>query len=369
MALSFRKILLLTLLVFFASPARADERHLSRSELKRLGFQLFSKTHPLTKGGDRFRRFRPGSLPWPVQFHDATQTISQNYVQYQNYGDGQYFHKGCDLRAEPGSWVTAPVTGILEAGYYSYQTNEDGSETKFWKPWSGKPHTDPYFELALVTPEGLRFELHHVDSMNLPAFTIEALRKGSQTIQAGTQIGHVFPWGRDYDHIHYNVFAPNGTILNPEFLSTLVRDTEAPKLLGLFAVAADGKLSPVREGETLPGPVREFVLIATESKDQSRFVQTPPYAAVRYESGQRSGWDFRERLLGFDGKWTDIRAVFQPMLRLPNGRTVRNEGNYGKGQFILRIPNPPGAQGRFVVEAGDVAGNISRISATLGARR
>ena len=191
------------------TPARADELHKPESELLRMGYFPFDSFKHY-RGSVRVHSDLPLNLPWPVAFQDAAHTIAQNYVNFQDYGDGAYYHKGCDLRSDAGSWVTAPITGILEGGYYSYATQADGSEKKMWKPWTGQPHSDPYFELALTTQDGYRFELHHVNSMNLPSFTRSTpLTRAMSLFRAALQIGHVLPVAKPdgvYNHISLQSF-------------------------------------------------------------------------------------------------------------------------------------------------------------------
>src|SRR5688572_1265679 len=97
--------------ILTASLALADERILSKKDLEKGRFKPFSGFK--SPGTQRFSE-PPTNLIWPVKFRDEKRNIAQNYVQHQDYGGGQYYHKGCDLLALPGSDVKATVSGILE---------------------------------------------------------------------------------------------------------------------------------------------------------------------------------------------------------------------------------------------------------------
>lgn len=358
----------LTSITAICASAIADERVLPREIFQQMGFRpVLRASRPVRSFPARgFEASLSTGLPWPVQFKDEAHTIAQNYVNFQDYGGGAYFHKGCDLRTQPHSWVIAPVSGVLEGGYYGYETHEDGSQTKFWNPWKGDAHPDPYFELAIVTDEGYRFELHHVDVMDLPQETIAALNKGGVRVPAGARIGHVLEWNfGDYDHIHYNVFAADGTIINPEAHSVAVRDTVAPAIQGVYALYGNGRVSDVREGLVLDQGVREIVVATTESRNNDAYVQTPPFAGIAFQNGPSFAWDFRESLTAPGGGFPDLRKVFASRLRTPSGQLLRTIGNYGKGLFLMRLPVAQGVSGQFVVRVADTAGNFSQVAAQI----
>jgi len=364
------KSILIVLAVFvgpFVCSARGygNERHISVQEALQRGYRPFKAFHNYRGVRGYALENVQHNLSWPVQFQDASQTIAQNYLNFQEYGGGAYFHKGCDLRSPAGSTVTAPVTGVLEGGYYSYGNNPDGSETKMWIPWNGKAHYDPYFELALVTPDGYRFELHHVDSENLPASTVEALNKGGVTVPAGAQIGKVLPWPDGvYNHIHYNIFRQDEVILNPEAYSVQVPDHVAPTIYGVYGIKTDGSVIEAKAGQSVAGPLTEFVIATTETRDQSIYVQTPPFVGIKFNSGFTTFWDFREKLLSSDGQWPDIRNVFLPALLTPSGQRLETFGQYGKGLFLMRL-KVAGQSGPFSIKVGDTAGNFATFEGTV----
>lgn len=170
---------------------------------------------------------------WPVHFESPSATIAQSFVQRQDFG-GQYYHGGCESRAKSGSAVIAPIRGRLEGGYYSYERHADRiAKIKLWRPWDGKPYADLYFELAVIDSLGYRYELHHVDPMTLPASTLKllndslnpALRLRSWKPECKSAASYARP-NIGYHHIHFNIIAPNGLQMNPEYYT--VHSDEAP---------------------------------------------------------------------------------------------------------------------------------------------
>lgn len=348
--------------------ARGDELILPREAFAAMGYASVGVRVASTDFlPDAFLADLPRDLPWPVRFADAAHTVAQNYVNFQEYGDGQpYFHGGCDLRAAGNSDVIAPVAGILEGGYYGYSTNEDGSMEKHWKPWAGQANRDPYFELAIVTDDGYRLELHHVDAQKLPAATIQALNQGNVRVEAGTVVGRVNGWAfasQRYDHIHYNVVRADGVRLNPEFYSTTITDRVAPRIQGVYAIRKDGRAELIRDGASVTGSIQEIVVAATESRDGDAYVQTPPVARIQFGANAPLGWDFRQFLLTEDHRWPDLREVFRDEIEVA-GRRYSTWGQYGQGLFLMRLP-VTGQIGPFEVRIEDTAGNVSRFHAVL----
>jgi len=376
-----RKILLgiVAFLAFFAnhaSTALGSERFWTAEQGRRLGF------YPSTYSAQNIPAKEPplGTL-WPVHFESPAATVAQSFVQHQDFG-GQYYHGGCDLRAKNASVVLAPVRGKLEGGYYSYDRKPDGSKTKLWRPWDGKPYADLYFELAVINEQGYRYELHHVDATTLPASTVKLLNDGLNPslpppmVEAGMEIGRVVRWPDGiYHHIHFNIVAPNGLYMNPEYYT--VRNNEAPdhvapSIQGVYGVSADGKVIVITEGARVPTPVREFVVATVDTREQNQYVQSPTQIVALFgsQNGQpvASGYDWLKGLIGAipsKAVWPDIRQTFMPQLRLPNGKTLVNFGNYGKGIFLFRLPVPAQFRGPFQVRVGDTYGNVSALRATL----
>ncbi len=356
------KTLVTLLLLINSLPAAANERIKPAAELLREGYR---SVEPHIQGGPGDTLPSPHSLPWPTIFQDATHTIGNAMVEFQPFGE-PYFHGGCDLRTQAGAELRAPVGGKLEAGHYSYATNTDGSLEKFWKPW---PETgdSTYFEVAVVSSDGTRFELHHVDRDTLPAGIVRMLNSGGGTVAAGTLLGHVISWpGGDYHHTHYNIVLPSGTRINPEYASPLLADTLAPELLGLFAISERGSVDNFSNGLFASAP-KEFVADVVDRQNGNIYEHPPVFVRLRFVAGAETVWDFRTILRAPNGAFPPLWDFFKASLTGPDGKTRETEGGYGTGHSLIRIPVPLGASGAFTIELGDEAGNITKRTGTIAA--
>ncbi len=367
---TFAPFLFIFVGALFSSSAGADELRLSRSELRALGLKPVLNNR--ASGNIAYAEPARGT-EWPIVFKSQAASIAQNYVQHQDYGTGQYYHGGCDLRTEPYSAARAPIAGKLEAGYYGYETASDGQDTKWWKPWDGKPTASLYFEIAVIDEAGYRYEMHHVNPLTLPSDIVALLnadltKPGTAKVEAGRILAYVAKWPSEYDHVHFNLIRPDGLHMNPERYSVPVSDHEAPRIIGVYSVDAKGKVGELREGGRLPVGIRELVVATTESRDGNEYVQTPPYVFLIFSTGEKAGWDFRNWLGDATGKWVDIRNFFRDEIRTPSRKTIRNTGNYGVGQFLIRVPVPAGAAGSFRLSVGDTAGNLAEMTGILGSR-
>ena len=303
------------------------------------------------------------SLPWPVRFQDESHTIGNSMAQFQPFDNPPYFHGGCDLRTKAGEQIITPVGGTLEAGHYSYSTNPDGSMTKYWKPWP-QSGSATYFEVAVVDASGIRYEFHHVSRSSLPPSIVAQLDSPNPRVEAGTYLGNVIRWmGGDYHHVHYNVILPNGTRVNPEYVSQLLPDNLSPELKSVYAIDARGNSSLVSDGQNVQG-VKEFVARVIDRQDGNVYEHPPVYAAIQFLSGEKFEWDFRQTLTK-EGGFPVLNQFFLASLTDPRGGRQRTEGGYGTGQSLIRLPVPQGARGLFEIQIGDMAGNLSIMRGSL----
>jgi hypothetical protein len=345
--------MILVLILFSGLMVWADENIRPKGELEQQGYlpKVYeSARRPLaTNLSDRVKH----SLLWPVPFLDEGRTIANAMAQFQPFGS-PYIHGGCDLRTQPGAPITSPVRGALEAGHYGYEQNDDGSLTKFWRPWP-QDGDATYFELAVVTPDGLRFEFHHVDRSSLPEGIVLRLNRGNARVEAGEVMGFVLRWPgfNSYDHLHYNVILADGTRLNPEHLSAPLLDTLPPEILGLFGVFNEGAVVDGLQFETTPA---EIVVHTQDKKNGNPYSQPPVRVLFKGTEGS-VGWDFSEALRGPDGGFPAIWSLFRESLRTPNGRRLRTEGGYGMGASLIRVPVPKNYAGDFQLILEDIAGN------------
>jgi hypothetical protein len=332
--------------------AMANELILPEAELRRQGYAPYEGLPARESAGLP----EAHSLPWPVQFQDAAHTIGNSMAQFQPFDTPPYFHGGCDLRTRAGAEIVSPVSGRLEAGHYGYSTNPDGSMKKFWKPWP-QAGDAAYFEVAVISEDGIRYEFHHVNRSTLPADIVARLNGQDRFVTAGTLLGHVIRWmGLEYHHAHYNVILPGEGRVNPEFVSTLLPDSLAPEMGAVFALFADGRVEEFGDGLFLQAP-REFVVETQDRQDNNIYVHPPSLARLSFSSGQKTEWDFRETLLSPAGKFPVLSEFFLASLRSPQGRQYRTEGGYGTGKSLVRLAVPAGARGAFTIELADVAGN------------
>jgi hypothetical protein len=301
------------------------------------------------------------SLAWPVAFEDAQHTIGNSMVEFQPFG-APYYHGGCDLRTKAGEEIHAPVSGKLEAGHYGYDTNPDGSMTKYWMPWPQSGDAT-YFEVAVVADDGTRYELHHVDRSTLPDDIVAQLNTGGGRVTAGRLLGHVLEWPDGvYHHTHYNIVLPSGVRVNPEYASPLLPDSKAPEVLGLYALAGSS-VADFGDG-AIRGAVSEFVVDVVDHQDNNVYDHPPVFARLKFANGQETVWDFRVTLTGPDGKFPPLWNFFLESLRAPGG-SRETEGGYGTGHSLVRLAVPKGASGPFTIELADIAGNTTRRSGTL----
>jgi hypothetical protein len=377
-----RSLLLLALAI---SPlARGNELFLSHQQLVEQGFHVQRQDlrdrvdaphawdeRPLTLPFSA-PAIQAGSLDWPVAFPDRTHTLGNNMIQFQQYGPSQaYYHGGCDLRVKQNAWVTAPVSGRLEAGHYGYEMNPDGSATKWWKAWPEAGEA-LYFEVAVVTDDGTRFEFHHIDENQLSPEALKILKAGGGEIAAGAKLGRVVTWsvegvdGEIYHHTHYNIIKEN-VEWNPEhFSKILVKDGLAPTLSGVFAVAADGQVAEVAQGSTLLEAPVEFVVAATDQRENDVYTQAPSFAEIMSDANPalHTTWDFRQYLRNPDGSFPPIFDFYLKSLDV-GSRTLRTEGNYKKNFFLIRLKMPADTHGPFTIRVGDAVGNMTTFKAVL----
>jgi hypothetical protein len=352
----------LTFFSLFCSVARADERVRPASVLLREGYKpaaSFAAAGAPTSGA---KLPAAHALAWPVRFQDARHTLGNIMNQFQPFGD-PYYHGGDDLRVDAGADIAAPVAGRLEAGAYSYATRPDGSLEKFWKPW---PQTgDPtYFEVAVVSDDGIRYEFHHVDRETLPSRIVAKLDAGAGRVDKDELLGHAveFPVA-GYNHVHYNVILPDGTRVNPEYASALLPDHLAPVILHAYSVATSGDVAEFGGGRVAP-TASEFVLHVIDKQDSNVYEHPPAYARLKFDDGAETVWDFRRTLTGPSGAFPPLWDFFRESVGGPSG-DFSTEGGYGTGASLVRLKVPAGARGPFTLEVGDVAGNVSTLRGTL----
>jgi len=367
--LIFSEIFLITasIPVVGFNPAIANEPVRPASNWDRLGYIEAPTVKTLAPGLQPERpEWAPHSLEWPVAFQDSEHTIANSLAQFQSYGDGPYFHGGLDLRVSARAQTRTPVAGRIEAGHYGYSNNPDGSMTKRWKPWP-QAGDALYFEIAVITPDGYRFEFHHMDEKRIAPDVLKILKSGDATVQvpAGALLGDSIPWpDGEYHHVHYNVITPSGVRLNPEFYSTAIEDDTPPEIKRLLAVTG-GKTTDFGTGHFDSAP--EFFAIATRDRLGATVYDHPPvHISFEPEIGAGFAWDFRERLTDAEGRFPGIWSFFIQSIRTPEGNRLATEGGYGVGISVVRLPVLRGAQGDFTIRVADLAGGTAEFKGHIG---
>lgn len=352
-----------SLLALAPSFSQADERIRPAKVLLQEGYVPVPKLHGAPKS--EVIPWPKHSLNWPVVFQDSAHSLGNVMAEFQPFDDPPYFHGGCDLRVKPGADIHAPVSGKIAAGHYSYVTNADGSLTKYMRAWP--EDGDPvYFEIALISEDGTRFEFHHVDEAKIPGAIQDLLNHGGGVVPAGTLLGQVLKWpDGDYDHTHYNVILADGTRVNPEFLSPLLPDTTPPELRAVFAIYGDGSNEQISSQTTFSQRPTELVVRVADFQDHNVYSHPPAFIRLAFENGAATEWDFRRTLQSANGGFPNLPTFFLARLTTAGGETLETSGGFGTGESLLRLAIPNAAHGAFTIEASDIAGNTAKFSGVL----
>lgn len=312
----------------------------------------------------------PHELAWPFEHPYHGGFLGNTMAQYQPYSPPGY-HGGNDMVLERDSWIYAPIDGVVEAGHYAYTQQPDGSRIKQWKAWPADGD-ETYFEVAVISNNGMRFELHHVDKHSLPNEIVNGLNHGHLEVKKGDKLGRLIHWGTlfHYDHVHVNIIDPQGRWYNPEYYFALIPDTSVPRCQ-VLAQNSNGTTDWVNETYILSSQATHFIFICSDQKDHSSFSQVPLYFEVSFNHGDQNFWDFRQNLIGKDQSFADFRKVYPETVDLPNGKSFSQPDSYYPNSTVfavtLEIPKNHG-DGQFVLKAADIAGNTFLISSHHGAR-
>ncbi len=316
------------------------------------------------------------SLNWPMEVSQSVYRFGPLLHQYQKFpGNEHYFHGGSDLVGEPYQDVFTPVSGIIDGGYYKYDSFADGSSIKSYvsiKDLNGKPPGpefwgDRYFEISLTDIHGTRFEFHHVDPVTLPRFIKEAIFK-EDFIFKGTKVGNIIPWpnqilGVFYNHIHYNILSKDGTQLNPFWFSKKVPDSTAPKVDAVYfkleeACPRSGLVDHYFVRDLKPGDEpTDLVIKTTDRIDDNRFPHAPTKIVARFSDGSTQILDFSYELLSD----LDINAVYEKNICLGPRSDVFTITASKNFDFYMKIPIPENFSGQIDVEILDYAQNKTNL--------
>lgn len=321
----------------------------------------------------------PQNLPLPIELRFSTEQFGATINQFQDWTSPSYFHGGIDIRGEEHQDVSAPVSGKLEGGYYSYVDEVDGRTTKYFLPLvdvlNGKaepPWGKSYFEIAIIDSNGFRFELHHIDPDRLSeSIKTRILNHGS--VAAGEIIGQLVNWNRfllgvRFHHLHYNIISPDGIYLNPLALSEPISDTIAPEIVGLYS-----PILPERCGTGYPrlDPNNDLSALANkgylvvEAFDQifgGKERVAPSALQADFEGHDSFGWNFTQALELPNGQRPNISKMHLYYLCDKKGLLqLASRSN----QFYYIIPLPAAYSGKVKVTITDQVGNATSQTATV----
>ena len=163
------------------------------------------------------------SLIWPVKFKSNKDSIA-NTINQPNIAGWHYFHGGTDLLTTTENWVVSPVKGIVKIGSYIIVHSKDGQYKTHWKN-----HKNPlYFRIQITTQDGYVFQLHHINKKT-------QVVRNNQYVNIGDKLGKVITWrNRNYTHVHYNIFSPDGERLNAMYYSKKIDDNIPPVINKIY---------------------------------------------------------------------------------------------------------------------------------------
>ena len=159
---------------------------------------------------------------WPMP--DTPPVVMNTVSTLQFYGPTPGFHHGLDVTAPAGTRVVAPVSGRVETGYYYVR------------------QSDYTYEVAIITADGERWELHHMKPGDVPA-EVEALARSGGEISAGDMVGRIYDAAElgIEPHLHINVISPEGIYHNPLNRLPALGDAFAPSIEHIWWVRSEGK--------------------------------------------------------------------------------------------------------------------------------
>ena len=350
----------------------ATELHMSEEQAIREGYKRVEYDQKYIFGSLK-ALIAPHALDWPFERPYGRGFLGNNFIQHQPYEDvvnGGY-HGGNDMVLEKNSWVLAPISGVLEAGHYTYVDFDNGGREKFWKPYPEHGSASS-FEIAVTDANGLRYELHHIERESMPQEILDCLKIKPCLVQKGVRVGTVYTWSTffHYHHVHVNIIDQNtGLWWNPEYFFKLLQDDIAPDVK-VLAVDKTGQNFWLESGQIIDSAIEKFVVIGVDKKNDSHFDQMPIHIRISFEHGGQFEYDYRTNLGNDFNNFPDISDIYPKRVLLPNGRSARQtmrssyyplDANY---LMNLSIPSNRG-NGNFTIEVGDMAGNTTRFKGSV----
>lgn len=296
-----------------------------------------------------------GAQPWPLQ---DPFTVMNTLSNLDDYGGTPGFHHGLDLQVPAGTDVFAPLGGKISMDYYY--------------PREKNAYT---FRVVIISPDGLRWELHHIDPATITEEVQDLVDTGGM-ITEGIRLGRIAdatPYGLP-SHLHLEVIDRQNQYENPlRFLPDL-HDDSAPTIHGVYVIrASTGKtvaqeVDGVTRGTVPIGGEYELIVNVTD--------QIPPgmwgnslYGMEVDLNGRQLITELFNRLTNPDylEGVTDVYRV-EPFMDM-DGKKVADEIELGKPrQYLFRIPftAPPDIEDlTFDISAFDFSRNTTDLMVTL----
>ncbi len=278
-------------------------------------------------------------MVWPLP--DKPAVVINTLSTLQFYGPKPGFHHGLDLAAAAGTPVVAPVSGVVETGYYY------------------KRKSDYTYEIAITTSDGERWELHHIDPDDIPA-EIERLAEEGGEITAGTFVGRIYDaseMGLE-PHLHINVLSDQESYLNPLIALGDLGDEAAPTIARTWWARPVGD-QYVEVDEPAPG--KYFLVIDAYDTAPGNFWRQSLYRLQVRQEG-KTIFNFKFDALAHPSYMEGVHEIyFLGELKTLDGQIVKSAARK-KRRFLYAVPVkiPSKNIPEFEIVTEDFAGNTSR---------
>lgn len=367
------------------SKAFADHKTANRFELQYWGFKSSAATKIIKTSLKTRIGYEQHSLPFPVALTKAPDQFGALMHQFQDFTTPAYYHAGLDIRTDAEQIVIAPISGKIEGGYYAYLDHASGKSEKQFLPLKealqGKgapPWGKRYFEIAIVDPQGYRFEFHHINPDTLSASIIDKILN-QENVRKGDVIGSVIAntklLGIDYHHLHYNIIHSDGYYINPLFVSYVIEDTSPPQIENVYAAQKSGcgKDYPflVEMHDSKAEKADGYIILQTsDTISKSRFSNPPTIVIAQFGKNTFFEWDFSKSLTDSNGLLPILSELYLKNYCDTFGEskastTLKTAST--KFKFYIKIPVPLFYNGPVKLTVIDMFGNKTQRTVAIKA--
>lgn len=229
----------------------------------------------------------PNSLPWPLYRQDAPsiprEALGNAFGEYQNFGE-RYVHTGIDIRGAEGDVVKVVAPGNIWVTV-SYFDDACWSANLCRIYVKGSRYVYYYSHLQLHEESDITAETREkiINASRWSAGTGTYPVQPNTSIDAGTVLSRIGPFGSDWPHLHFAIVDPtqNYDAINP--LTALARsaggidiiDDERP-VISALELFRDGMQSPLPVPDSCT-PISGAVDIAATMQDSFYTNDPAPY--------------------------------------------------------------------------------------------